>query len=302
MKIEIRRLRQLIDSSHRSEALFQLIAMDSLIQLIVEEVGQVEGVKAIVLGGSRARGTQTSTSDIDLGIYYHPNSPLDVKTLGKIATKLDDAHRADVITGIGGWGPWINGGGWLRVQGHPVDFLYRDLAKVTTLIDDCLQGNVEIVYQPGHPLGFVSSMYLAEVAACQSLWDPEGIIAQLKRRVYPYPDSLQNALIQKFAWEINFSIDIARKSIQRSDVTYAAGCCFRCVMCMLQVLFAINRTHWLNEKGAVALAETFPRKPARLGRRIEATFQLLDAKPESIRGAIANLEGLSKEIDALILE
>ena len=85
------------------------------------------------------------------------------------------------ITPVGGWGPWINGGGWLKIQTHPVDFLYRDLEKVTTKIDDCLHGKVEIFYQPGHPLGFVLSMYLVEVAVCQPLWDPDGSISELKR-------------------------------------------------------------------------------------------------------------------------
>jgi predicted nucleotidyltransferase len=274
--------------------------IDSLIQTIVDEVKQVEGVKAIVLGGSRARGTHTPNSDVDLGIYYSASLSLDLKALGRVATKLDDQHRMDVITGIGGWGPWINGGGWLRIEAYPVDFLYRDLEKVSSVIHGCLHGKVEIVYQPGHPLGFVSSMYLAEVAVCRPLWDPEGSIAGLKKKIEPYPDALRKALVQKFAWEINFSIDIARKSAKRSDVTYAAGCCFRSVMCMLQVLFAINRTHWINEKGAVAFAENFSRKPDRLAARIQETFQMLEAEPGSIRGAIANLEGLSKEINTLI--
>jgi predicted nucleotidyltransferase len=275
--------------------------VDLLIQEIVEAVRQVEGVKAIVLGGSRARGTHTTSSDIDLGIFYDPDSPLDLNALGDVATKLDDEHRANVITAIGGWGPWINGGGWLKIQSHPVDFLYRDLAKVKASINACLNGKMEIFYQPGHPLGFVSSMYLAEAAVCHPLWDPEGIISQLKSKIEPYPDSLQKALIQKFAWEINFSLEIARKSIERSDVTYAAGCCFRSVMCMLEVLFAINKTHWLNEKGAVALADTFARKPAMLQPRMNETFQLLDENPQSIQRAIVNLEELSKDIHTLIL-
>ena len=274
--------------------------VESLIQNIVDEVKQIEGVKAIVLGGSRARATHTPSSDVDLGIYYHPDSPLDLNALSKVATKLDDEHRADVITAIGGWGPWINGGGWLRIQSHPVDFLYRDLEKVNTVIDDCLHGKVDVFYQPGHPFGFVSSIYLAEVAVCQPLWDPEGIIAELKKKIGPYPNSLQKALIQKFSWEVNFSIEIARKSTGRSDVTYAAGCCFRSVMCMLQVLFAINKTHWLNEKGALTLADTFSRKPERFPSRINKTFQLLEANPPSIQRTIANLEELSKDIDQLV--
>jgi len=274
--------------------------IEAFIQEIVNEVKQVEGVQGIVLGGSRARGTHIATSDVDLGIYYDPDSPLDVNALGKVATQLDDAHRPDVITEIGGWGPWINGGGWLQIQSYPVDFLYRDLRKVGAVIDDCLHEKVEMFYQPGHPFGFVSSIYLAEVAVCQLLWDPADILAALKKKIIPYPVALQKALVQKFAWEINFSIQIARKSTERLDVTYAAGCCFRSLMCMLQVLFAVNKTYWLNEKGAVALAETFPRKPESLRARVNETFRALDANPPALQKAIATLEELSKDIHALL--
>ena len=152
------------------------------------------------------------------------------------------------------------------------------------------------MYQPGHPHGFVSSIYLAEIAICQPLWDPDGTISELKNKTQPYPDLLRKALIQKFAWEIDFSLEIARKSIERVDVSYAAGCCFRGVMCMLQVLFAINRAYWLNEKGAVAMADSFAWKPPELKSRIEESFDLLSAKPESIQKAIGVLEGLSKDI------
>jgi predicted nucleotidyltransferase len=269
---------------------------ESFLQHIVDEVKQVEGIKAIVLGGSRARGSHTSSSDVDLGIYYHPDSPFHLNALREVASRLDDEHQAEVITPIGGWGPWINGGGWLKIQSRPVDFLYRDLGKVMAVIEDCLHEKVEISYQPGHPLGFVSSMYLAEVAVCKPLWDPQGIILELKNKVDPYPEALQKALIQKFAWEIDFSLEIARKGVERSDVAYAAGCCFRSVMCMLQVLFAVNETHWLNEKGAVTLADRFARKPENFQARVRQSFQLLDANPQSIQRAIGNLAGLSKEI------
>src|SRR5689334_22672041 len=94
-----------------------------LITNIVEKLKTVAGIEAIVLGGSRAHGTHTATSDIDLGIYYSPSAPMDLVALSKIATEIDDEHRADLITEVGGWGPWINGGGWLTVQQIPVDFL-----------------------------------------------------------------------------------------------------------------------------------------------------------------------------------
>jgi hypothetical protein len=209
-----------------------------------------------------------------------------------VAAELDDSHRE--------WGPWINGGGWLTVQSQPVDLLYRDLNRVGAIIEACLAGQVEIVYQPEHPHGFVSSIYLAEVALCLLLWEADGQISALKMRAHPYPRSLQKALIQKFAWEVDFSLQNARKSIARTDIAYAAGCCFRFVACMMQVLFALNKQYWLNEKGAVALASNFPICPALLQSRIEEAFTSLAADSRSIGKAIAVLEGLSRDMEVLV--
>jgi predicted nucleotidyltransferase len=271
-----------------------------IINTIVEQIKHIDGVSAIVLGGSRARGTHTPKSDIDLGIYYHPAHPLDLIALERVAAEIDDSHRMGLITPIGGWGPWINGGGWLTVQSQAVDFLYRDLSKVEGIIDDCLNGQVDMVYQPGHPHGFVSSIYLAEVAVCRPLWEADGRLSALKQRVIPYPQALQKALIQKFAWEIDFALGTGKKSIARQDVTYAAGCCFRAAACMLQVLFALNEEYWLNEKGALLIADKFQLRPVNLKERIEEAFALLSADGGSIEKTITMLENVNQEIRVLL--
>lgn len=275
------------------------MTIEALIQYIAAEVRTVPGVRALALGGSRARGTHNASSDIDLGIYYHSHQELDIDALAAVAAKLDDERRTELITPPGGWGPWINGGGWLRIQSHPVDFLYRDVTRVAAAIDTCLAGTITTHYQPGHPHGFVSAIYLGEIAICRPLWDPDGIIASLKTRVVPYPSELQQAIIHHAAWEIDFSIGIARKSVARVDLAYAAGCCFRSVMCMLEVLFALNREYWLNEKGAVAIANRFANKPPDVEKRINEVFASLRATPESIQRSIALLEALNADIQTL---
>ncbi len=274
--------------------------IDKLIQNIVDQLKTVQGVEAVVLGGSRARGTHTESSDIDLGIYYNPSTPLDLSALSQVAKEIDDEHRDDLVTGIGGWGPWINGGGWLKVDGTPVDFIYRDLNKVTGIINDCREGRNETVYQPGHPFGFVSSIYLSEVALCIPLYDPNGTIEKLKRQVIPYPPRLKQAIIDSFWWEVDFSLGIAQKSIARGDVTYAAGCCFRAATCLMQVLFAINEQYWMNEKGAVALADGFQRSPAHLKERAESAFAQLNHSGESIAAAIDTIRKLAEECKEVI--
>lgn len=273
-----------------------------LIQHIVERLQPVAGIQAIVLGGSRARGTHTPTSDIDLGIYYHPAAVLDLAALTQVAAEIDDEHRTELLTAIGGWGPWINGGGWLRVQSIAVDFLYRDLEQVARIIADCHHGRFEIAYQPGHPHGFASYIYMAEIALCQPLWDPYATISALKAQTQAYPSALKSAITKQFAWEAEFSLMVAQKSVSRGDVTYAAGCCFRCVACLAQTLFALNEHYWMNEKGSVALAATFAQSPPNFKARVEQAFRRLDATAEAIAGAIVILEQLTRETCALGIE
>jgi predicted nucleotidyltransferase len=101
--------------------------VQAVITDIVNRLKQVKGLNAVVLGGSRARGTHTPNSDIDIGIYYSSGDDFDISALRKIATDIDDTHKENLLTEIGGWGPWVNGGGCLTVKNYAVDFLYRDL-------------------------------------------------------------------------------------------------------------------------------------------------------------------------------
>jgi predicted nucleotidyltransferase len=274
----------------------------NLISTIVERLKSVAGIETIVLGGSRARGTHTSTSDIDLGIYYSPSTPMDLKALAQVAAEIDDEHRDNLINSPGGWGPWINGGGWLTVNQIPVDFLYRDLDKVSRIITDNCAGRFEIAYQPGHPHAFPSYIYLCEVALCQPLWDPNNTLAHLKDRVRPYPPQLKQAIVNNFWWEADFSLKNAHKSISRGDVAYAAGCCFRGVMCLMQVLFALNEQYWMNEKGAVGIASGFQLSPKQLNERVARAFTQLNASAEGINTAIETLEELREECSQWITQ
>jgi len=114
----------------------------------------------------------------------------------------------------------------------------------------------------------------------------------------PYPAKLKQATVNKFAWEISFSLMVAQKAVARGDVAYAAGCCFRSVACMNQVLFALNEMYLLNEKGAVALANGFTLCPLDYQQRVESVFALLAADVESIRGTVCS-SGISEAIAIL---
>jgi len=240
---------------------------DVLLDRLVHALGGVPGICAIVLGGSRARGEATAQSDYDIGLYYEADDPIDTGRLAKAAMLLPGAASSSV-TAIGEWGPWINGGAWLTVEGKRVDLLYRDLGKVRGVVDACHAGRIERAYQPGHPHAFVSAIYMGEVALCRVLWDPENLLAELKRRCEPYPPALGETLIRSFFWEARFALENAAHGRGRDDPTYVAGCSFRAVACLCQTLFALNGVYLLNEKGAVKGVEKLARRPAEFAQRV----------------------------------
>jgi predicted nucleotidyltransferase len=270
---------------------------DRLLAELTEVLSVIPGVRAIALGGSRARGTATPRSDYDIGLYYDGAAPLDVEALGRVAAEIDDRGAEATVTPIGGWGPWIDGGGWLEIEEMRVDLLYRDLAKVTRVIDDCHAGRVEVAYQPGHPHAFVSAIYMGEVALCKVLHDPDGVLAAQRARATPYPEGLKTALRQRFEWEARFSLENAEKSTARRDTTYIAGCAFRSVACLCQTLHAINGVYLLNEKGAVAAVARLARKPAAFAERVGMVLR--DVSDSSYASGLERLDELIAEIRAL---
>src|SRR6185312_2244525 len=127
---------------------------DPILNRIVPALATVPGVAAIALGGSRARGTATASSDYDIGLYFSAAQPIDTGRLLEAVRTFVEVPATAEVTPIGGWGPWIVGGAWLVVDGRKVDLLYRNLDEVAAVIEDCSAGEIAMHYQPGHPHGF----------------------------------------------------------------------------------------------------------------------------------------------------
>ncbi len=279
--------------------------MEEIFSLVVRRVAKLDGVAAIVLGGSRARGNADERSDIDLGIYYHGANPFSTATLGEAAQELDDRHLDGLVTSFGEWGPGVNGGGWIEIRGRHVDFIYREIGAVREAIEDCIAGRPRSIYQLGHPLGFHMQIYAGEVHVCRPLFDPAGALAELKSLVSEYPEKFRAAAVAKHLFDAEFEISIAAKPAERADVMYVAGCLFRAAGFMTLVLYALNRRFFLNEKGAFAESQRFAIKPARfhdtaasvLGS-IGATSAELSASVESFQRLVAELSQLATSPEA----
>jgi hypothetical protein len=234
-----------------------------------------------VLGGSRARGTHTDESDTDLGLYYR--RPFDTDRLDALAKEL--AGPSSQVTAPGGWGPWVDGGGWLTIDGDAVDWIYRDLDRVREAFARAERGAYAFHQQAGHPLGFADLAYPGELALGRILADPTGELAELQGRVRIFPRPLTEALIAGL-WEADFLVGIARKAVVRGDSAYVAGCLFRLVGVCAHALHGAAGRWLVNEKGAVAAAAALPGAPERFRERVDAAFADVDGDPLHLSGAI----------------
>jgi hypothetical protein len=245
------------------------------------QLAAVPGVVGVLLGGSRARREHTPESDTDLGLYYR--RPLDTEALDALAKRVGGPSAA--VTEPGGWGPWVDGGGWLRIGGDPVDWIYRDLDRVIAVAASAREGRYSFHHQAGHPLGFVDIAYPGELALGRILADPTGELTALQEQLRTYPPALTEALVGGL-WEGDFLVAVARKAVSRRDCTYVAGCLFRLVGVCVHALHGAGRRWLINEKGAVAAAAVIPGAPPRFRERAEAVFAGLDGDPDRLTGAI----------------
>jgi predicted nucleotidyltransferase len=270
--------------------------IEEILSQVVANVSKIEGVVAIVLGGSLARGTADDHSDIDLGIYYDGSRPFSTMALGAVAQELDDRHATGLVTGFGEWGPGVNGGGWLEIRGHHVDFLYREIGAVRDAIDECLAGRPRSLYQLGHPLGFHIQIYAGEIHVCRPLFDPSAIIAELKAKVANYPEAFRRSVIDKHLFDAEFEISIALKPAARGDVMYVAGCLFRAAGFMTLVLYALNRRFFLNEKGAIAESRGFAIKPANFHDLVAKILGNIGNTPAELSASVEGFRSLVVEM------
>lgn len=227
---------------------------------IAARLAQVSGVVAVSLGGSLARGRARLDSDIDLGLYYRPDRRPELECLREAASEVGGAAAA--VTPFGAWGPWINGGAWLNVQGQQLDWLYRDLDLVEEVFDWARQGRTQRHAQPGHPHGFHTHIYLGEVHYGKILYDPEGELERLQKRLDKFPPELKSALVATYLWQAQFALDVCLKSAARGEAAYVAGCLFESAYCLVQVLYALNERYFINEKGALAEVGSFALCPS----------------------------------------
>jgi predicted nucleotidyltransferase len=267
----------------------------AIVARIVDRLRDVPGVAAIALGGSHARGRARPDSDIDIGLYYAEAAPLNVAALQLLAAELNDTPDP-VVSEIGGWGEWVDGGAWLTFEGQRIDLLYRAFERIEQVLAEALAGRFAINFEQQPPFGFFGPTVLGEAAIAQALYDPSGLLVDLKTRVMPMPDALAGAIIQNRLWSVDFGLRaFVPKYVASGNVLAVAGCLTRFAQ-------ALVHTYLLNDKTALAEVREFQIAPLNFAARLESSLAHVGASPRELAESVAQVAVLFEEIRHIVAD
>lgn len=255
---------------------------------MADELSRVPGVRAVALGGSRARGTHRPDSDIDLGLYV--DSDVDRAGIARVASgwtgePVEVAER-------GGWGPWVDGGAWLIVDGVPVDLILRDVTRVGEQCARAVRGAFAFHTQPGHPSA--SSM-----SPMRARWPPACRFA-IRRTPgrsgterHPYPAALREAFLTSL-WQVDFLLNAAVKGAKAGDVAYVSLCGTTTAMLTAHAWHAAAGNWVTNEKGLVPNVARLPIDSAGFSASAALALGNLGTTPEELLASITRLRELPR--------
>ena len=193
-----------------------------------------------MLGGSRADGTARADSDWDLGVYYRGPASFD-------PTAVRGLGHAGYVSALGEWGPIVDGGAWLTVDGTAVDVLFRDLGAVEGWLADAEAGRYAVLDQNGYLVGAPTYLPVGELAGCRHLGG-----AELPRPAFPE----RLAATAPGRWEGRASVALlfAEGHARGGDAVACAGMLAAAALCAAHARLTARREWARNEKRLIARA------------------------------------------------
>lgn len=211
----------------------------SFLSFMTQTLTGLQGVQAVMLGGSRASDRNRPGSDWDFSIYYRDH--FDVGLIGALGWPGE-------VSGIGGWGGGIfNGGAWLTVEGRRVDVHYRDLQDVERRISEAGRGEFAIESLLNYLAGIPTYVLVAELATGRLL---SGDLPRPE-----YPAALRDSAARIWQSRASMTMTYARKSYaERGQAVMTLGSAARALLEAGHAILGRDGIWITNEKTLLARA------------------------------------------------
>ncbi|MBA0052304.1 nucleotidyltransferase domain-containing protein [Streptomyces sp. AJS327] len=241
---------------------------EGFLDRLADRLAGLPTVRAVALGGSRARGEHRVDSDWDVGVYYRGEfDPEDLRALG----------LPGEVCEVGAWGGGVfNGGAWLTVEGRRVDVHYRDLDVVEREVSEAGHGRFHWEPLMFHLAGIPSYLVVAELARARVLR------GELPRP--EYPAALRASAPSFWRGTAELTLSYARANhVPRAGMTEVAGALATAAAQIGHAVLAARGEWVTNEKRLLGAAGL---------RAVDGIVAGLRADPATLEGALAEAEAL----------
>ena len=217
---------------------------------------RIPGVRAVLLGGSRATGVADAASDTDLyALRSGPPAP--------------EGVRAGVLA------PFADGGTGTHDDTWGVeDRLHHDGRLVEVMHFDLAEFRVDQAFDPGlDPNGYTTA-FLHTLARGVPLADPYGDLTRRRARLATYPEATAHRILGGTRTELAGYLEQLRKAQKRRDWASVVHRRAAFQTAWFDALFALNRAYHPGEKRLLDHADGLGTRVADQRTRWEAATLL----------------------------
>lgn len=152
--------------------------MEKEVENLFREFENLDGIEIIALGGSKVRGNNDNMSDYDVYIYY--SKEIDIAVRKEILVKYTKYMEFKNTY-------WEEEDDGILKNGVEIEIIYRNINFLKDVYENVyLRGNTSFGY---------TTCMLENISSCLILYDKNGTMANLKKKIEVYPEELRKNII-----------------------------------------------------------------------------------------------------------
>ncbi|KFI67988.1 DUF4037 domain-containing protein [Bifidobacterium magnum] len=257
---------------------------DTVFNNVVRAFAALPEVEAIALGGSRVTSQFDASSDYDLYIYVA--HPIDVDIRRDLLRQYCSYIELDNQY-------WETEDDCVLANGIPIDILYRNLADISSQVEQVKHG---LAYN-----GYTTCVW-NNIVTSKVLYDAEGKYTALKESLeIPYPETLRKNIIEKnrnlLSGQLPSYDQQIRKAVQRQDLPSVSHRTAAFIESYFDILFALNRMFHPGEKRMMEKLRNAPLLPDQFEENLRTLFATEFTDPDAF---LQTLQQIIDNLDRLL--
>lgn len=214
-----------------------------LAQQLIDEICKLDGVDAVLLGGSRASENNDSLSDYDIYVYFNsvPNEKLREELLKKYCSVYEVGnHYFEYEDNC------------ILKDSVPMDIIYRPVEMFVKIFSD--KKNIE------HAQNGYSTCFLHNIVTSKVIYDNSGTVSNIQKNLsVPYSDTMQKNIIESnmkllSGYLPSYDKQI-KKAVERNDLVSINHRTAGFIGSYFDVIFAINKMTHPGEKKLIDICK-----------------------------------------------